>query len=81
MSSVDSYKATYDYVELLVEQREGHWLLTLKDIRHGDSVVHDEEFATAAEAQDAALALAEHHIHVEHNDTLLAHPALTWQTC
>jgi hypothetical protein len=75
-----TYKAKYDYVELTVEQREGHWLLTLKDNRHGGSVVHDEEFASAAEAQDAALALAEHHIHVEHNDTLLAHPALVWQT-
>jgi hypothetical protein len=81
MSSVHSYKAKYDYVELIVEQREGHWLLTLKDTRHGDSVVHDEVFATAADAQDAALALAEHHIHVAHNDTLLAHTTLTWQTC
>jgi len=75
-----TYKAKYDYVELMVEQREDRWLLTLKDNRHGSSVVHDEEFATAAEAQEAALALAEHHIHVQHNDTLLAKAALTWQT-
>jgi len=80
MSLGHGYKATYDYVELTVEQREGHWLLTLKDNRHGDSVVHDEEFATASEAQDAALALAQHHINVAHNDTLLCQTTLSWQT-
>jgi hypothetical protein len=51
----------------------------LNDDRHGDSVVHDEEFATAAEAQDAALALAQHHINVAYNDTLLCKTTLTWQ--
>lgn len=80
MSLVHGYKAKFDYVELTVEQREGRWWLTLKDNRHGDSVVHDEEFETAAEAQDAALALAQHHIHVAHNDTLLDQTTLTWQT-
>jgi len=80
MSLVHGYKAKYDYVELTVEQCEGYWLLTLKDHRHGDSVVHDEKFATAAEAQDAALAVAQHHINVAHNDTLLYQTALTWQT-
>ena len=80
MSLGHGYKAKYDYVELMVEERGGHWLLTLKDNRHGDSVVHDEEFATAAEAQDAALAVAQHHINVAHNDTLLTKSSLTWQT-
>jgi hypothetical protein len=79
MSSVHGYKAKYDYVDLIVEQREGHWVLMLNDDRHGDSVVHDEEFATAAEAQDAALALAQHHINVAYNDTLLCKTTLTWQ--
>ncbi len=79
MSSAHGYKAKYDYVELIVEQREGHWVLKLNDRRHGDSVVHDEEFATATEAQDAALAVAQHHINVEHNDTLLCKTTLTWQ--
>jgi hypothetical protein len=50
MSLVHGYKAKYDYVELSVEQREGHWVLLLNDRRHGVSTVHDEEFATAAEA-------------------------------
>lgn len=81
MSAGHAYKAKYDYVDLTVEQREGHWLLTLKDNRHGDTVLHDEEFATAGEAQDAALALAQHHINVAHNDTLLLQAKLTWQTC
>jgi hypothetical protein len=81
MSLVHGYKAQYDYVELMVEPRGGHWLLTLKDNRHGDSVVHDEEFESAAEAQDAALALAQHHINVAHNDTLLLQTTLTWQSC
>ena len=73
------YKAKYDYVELTVEEREGHWVLALKDHRHGDSQVHDEEFATAAEAQDAALSLAQQHINVVHNDTLLSQSMLKWQ--
>jgi hypothetical protein len=80
MSLGHSYKAKYDYVELTVEEREGRWLLTLKDNRHGDSVVHDEEFPTAAEAQDAALPLAQHHINVAHNDTLLCQTTLTWKS-
>ncbi len=73
------YKAKYDYVELIVEQREDHWRLTLRDGRHGEDVAHDEVFATAAEAQDAALAIAQHHINIEHNDTLLLHGLLSWQ--
>ena len=41
------YKADYDYVELMVEQRENHWRLTLRDNRYGEEVVHEDEFATA----------------------------------
>ena len=73
------YKAEYDYVELIVEQREDHWRLTLRDREHGEDVVHDEVFDTAAEAQDAALPIAQHHIHVAHNDTLLLQERLSWQ--
>ena len=73
------YKAEYDYVDLMVEQRESHWRLTLRDNRYGEEVVHEDEFATAGEAKDAALALAEHHINVEHNDTLLLPAKLSWQ--
>lgn len=80
MSLGHGFKAQYDYVELTVEERGGQWLLILKDNRHGDSVVHDEEFPTAAEAQDAALPLAQHHINVAHNDTLLCETTLTWQS-
>jgi hypothetical protein len=81
MSTGHTYKAMYDYVEVIVEQREGHWLIRLKDDRHGDYVLHDEEFATAEEAQDAAMAVAQHHINVSHNDTLLYQATLTWQSC
>ena len=73
------YKAEYDYVELMVEQRGDHWRLTLRDNRYGEQVVHEDEFATAGEAKDAALALAEHHINVQHNDTLLLPAKLSWQ--
>jgi hypothetical protein len=73
------YKATYDYVELFVEQREGHWRLTLRDRRHGEDLVHEDEFSSATEAQDAGLALAQHHINIEHNDTLLLRSILSWQ--
>jgi hypothetical protein len=34
------YKAKYDYVELIVEQREDHWRLTLRDRRHAEEVIH-----------------------------------------
>ena len=73
------YMAKYDYVELLVEQRDDHWRLILKDTRHGENVEHDETFSTPAEAQDAALAVAQHHINIQHNDTLLARHVLSWQ--
>jgi len=73
------YKALYDYVELTVEQRAGHWRLTLRDSRHGEDIVHEEEFATAGDAQDAALPFAEHHIQIQHNDTLLMPLRLSWK--
>lgn len=79
MTIVHGYQATYDYVELVVERREDHWHLTLKDTRHGEKVEHDEKFATPADAQGAALMLAEHHINIQHNDTLPARPVLTWR--
>ena len=72
------YKAKYDYVELSVEQREDHWRLTLLDTRHLENIVHEDEFVSAAEAQDAALAFAQHHINIEHNDTLLLRSILSW---
>jgi hypothetical protein len=73
------FKAIYDYVELTVEQREDHWRLSLHDARHGESVEDDERYPTSAEAKDAALALAQHHINIQHNDTLLVHELLSWQ--
>jgi hypothetical protein len=79
MTTGHGYKATYDYVEITVEPREGHWCLILKDRRHAESVEHDETYATAAEAQDAALSVAQHHINIQHNDTLLARSILTWR--
>jgi hypothetical protein len=79
MTAGHGYKAHYDYVELMVEPREGRWCLTLRDRRHAENIVHEEEFATAAEAQEAALPLAQHHINVAHNDTLDLRPVLSWQ--
>jgi hypothetical protein len=72
------YQTTYDYVDLKVERLEDHWSLILRDSRHGEVVVHDEKFATSAEAQDAALVMAQHHINIQHNDTLLNRTALSW---
>lgn len=79
MTPAGGYKAQFDYVELMVEPKDGHWLLTLWDKRHGENVVHEEKFDSAAEAQEAALPLAEHHINVQHNDTLVLQKHLTWQ--
>ena len=73
------YKATYQYVELTVERQEDHWRLILTDTRHNDRVEHDETFETASDAKDAALAVAQHHINVLHNDTLLMSSILTWR--
>ena len=79
MTAEHGYKAKYDYVDLLVERHEDHWRLILRDRRHAESVEHDEKFATPAEAQDAALSLAQHHINIQHNDTLLSRTILTWE--
>ena len=49
-----AFKARYDYVELTVEQHGGHWRLTLRDNRHGENIVHEDDFPTAEEARDAA---------------------------
>lgn len=73
------FKAQYDYVELIVERREDHWRLTLRDTRHGEDAEDDEKYANPAEAQDAALTLAHRHINIQHNDTLLAKTVLTWR--
>lgn len=72
------YKAQYDYVELKVEQDGSDWVLTLRDNRHAENIVHQEKFASADEAKDAALAVAQHHINIQHNDTLLATSRLSW---
>ena len=73
------YKAQYDYVELTVEPRKDHWRLLLRDTKHGESLEHDETFATPADAQDAALSLAQHHVNILHNDTLLTKAILLWE--
>jgi len=70
MTTGHGFKSKYDYVELLVERR---------DTRHAESVEHDETFDTADEAKDAALAAAQHHINIQHNDTLLAGTILSWK--
>lgn len=79
MTTGHGFKSKYDYVELLVEQRDGHWCLILRDTRHAESVEHDETFDTAEEAKDAALGVAQHHINIQHNDTLLARTILSWK--
>lgn len=73
------YKATFDYVELTVERRDDHWALTLTDRKHGETFEDDEKYPTPADAQDAALALAQRHITIQHNDTLLARTVLSWR--
>ena len=78
MTTGHGYKAKYDYVELTVERREDHWRLKLRDNRHAEDVEDDEKYATPDEAKDAALALAQHHINIQHNDTLLTRSILTW---
>jgi hypothetical protein len=73
------YKAKYDYVELTVEPQGGAWRLTLRDNRHLEDVVHEDDFPTAEEAQEAAMALAVHHINIQHNDTVVMADRLSWQ--
>jgi hypothetical protein len=79
MTTAHGFKAKYDYVELTVEPRDDRWRLLLHDSRHAESVEHDETFATAEDAKDAALGVAQHHINVQHNDTLLSRAVLTWK--
>jgi len=79
MATGHGFKSKYDYVELIVERRDEHWRLLLYDKRHGENVEHDETFPTSEEARDAALAVAQHHINVQHNDTLLTRAALSWE--
>ena len=74
MSAGQAYKAKYDYVELFVEQREGHWLLSSARgtaPRHGESVESEDKFATSGETQVPRFLMAQHHINIQHNDTLL----------
>jgi hypothetical protein len=78
MAIAHGYKATYQYVELTVERQGDHWRLILMDTRHNDRVEHDETFETAGEAKDAALSVAQHHINILHNDTLLMSSILSW---
>src|SRR5262249_31803448 len=79
MMAGHGYKAVYDYVELMVERRENQWRLILKDNKHGETVEHDEEFATPGDAQGAALSMAQSHINIQHNDTLLTRVILSWR--
>jgi len=78
MASGHGYKAKYDYVELLVERHDSYWRLILADPKHGERIEHDAKFETAAQAQDAAIPMARHHIYDQHNDTLLARNTLSW---
>ncbi len=78
MATAHGFKAKYDYVELFVELRDGHWRLILNDSRHSECVEHDESFATADEAREAALTVAQNHIIIQHNDTLLSRQTLLW---
>ena len=73
------YKAKCDYVELTVEQHDGAWRVTLHDVKHQEDVVHEDEFPSADEAQDAAVELATRHINIEHNDTLIYPQKISWR--
>ena len=79
MATGHGFKGKYDYVELRVEPHDDHWRLLLHDRRHAEDVEHDETFATSQEARDAALSVAQHHINVQHNDTLLAKAVISWE--
>ena len=79
MTNGHGYRTIFDYVELNVERREDQWCIFLTDTRHGDRVEHDETFDDPTDAKDAAVALAHHHIHVLHNDTLLLKLSVSWQ--
>ena len=79
MAGEHGYKSKYDYVELFVEPGADGWRLKLHDRRHAEDIEHDETFATAEDAKEAALRVAEHHVNIQHNDTLLARATLSWQ--
>lgn len=79
MANGNGYRAKYDYVEVTVERRGDRWRLIMKDTRYGDLVEHDEDFDSADDAKEEALALVEHHIFIQHNDTLVAGSVLRWQ--
>jgi hypothetical protein len=79
MAPAHGYKANYDYVDLFVEPHEGRWRVRLQDRRYAEDVVHEDEFDCVEDAQDAALTLAQHHINIQHNDTLLARSILAWR--
>ena len=79
MPAPHSFIAQYDYVDLTVAQEGHYWKLTLRDNRHQETVVHEDQFATADEARDAAVAFAQHHINIQHNDTLMLPARLTWR--
>jgi hypothetical protein len=79
MTDARGFKAKYDYVELIVEPRGTRWRLTLTDRRHAEKVEHDEEYDSSEEAREAALTVAQHHINISHNDTLLAGGVLSCQ--
>ncbi len=72
------YKAKYDYVELVVEQKNGAWRLGLNDPKHGETVEHPEAFDTADGAKAAAMELAHRHIFEKHSDTMLAKRTIPW---
>jgi hypothetical protein len=78
MMSSQGYKAKYDYVELVVEEKDGVWRLGLKDPKHGETVEHSGSFDSSEQAKDAAVELARRHIFEKHNDTLLAARTIAW---
>ena len=78
MTSGHGFKAKYDYLEILVEKEGDQWLLTLDDRKHDERVTHERRFNSSQEAQREALAFAENHISVKHNDTLLQSRRVMW---
>ncbi len=73
------YKARYDYVEVRVEKRGDAWSVTLRDVKHQEQIAHEDEFPNVADAKDAAIAFAVHHINIQHNDTLIYPYHISWQ--
>jgi len=73
------YKARYDYVEVTVEKHGDAWGITLRDEKHQEKIAHEDEFPNVADAKDAAISFAVHHINVHHNDTLIYPYHISWQ--